>query len=144
LLANTTQQAPIVLYRPIFALHTIAYHILLPQIPLSERSRLLRGRRFASLADSIANCTASAILENMRIKLPTKVIARMEYLKTLPELIVTPPEDGNRRPKRGEKGGPRVRVIEGFLAPPMRRSGAGKEMREKRRGSDRTETPGKV
>jgi hypothetical protein len=81
---------------------------------------------------------------NIGIKFPSaKVMARIRYVETLPELIVTPPDDGDRRPKQGEKGGPRLKVVKGLLAPPQRRSRAGKEIRNKERRPANTETPEK-
>jgi hypothetical protein len=62
-----------------------------------------------------------------------KEISRMEYLKTLPELRVTPSEEGNRKPERGEKGGGRVRVLEGMLQVPVRKSTRERESDKVRR-----------
>jgi hypothetical protein len=54
--------------------------------------------------------------------LSVKFMVRIRYLGTIPELIITPPDDEDRIPKQGEKGGPKVKIVKGLLAPP-RRSG---------------------
>jgi hypothetical protein len=129
-----------IIFKPAFPLHIIIYRTLLPQLP--PGSDLLRGARFASLADSIIDGTADEFLQEHGPKWPSeKERKKMEYLKTLPELVVTPPDDGHRKPQRGEKGGRRVKLVPGLLAPVVRKSRAGKERREKERTGVRTRMP---
>jgi len=133
------KKPPMVLSSPAFALHNFAYAVIMRKVALlslSERaafSPYLRGSRFALLADSLLNDTPSPMLAKHGIKLDADQLERAAYLATLPEVIVTPPEDGNRRAERGEKGGKRLRVVEGLLAPPKRVSRVGKQARDKRR-----------
>jgi hypothetical protein len=56
----------------------------------------------------------------------------IEHVKTLPILMVTPPEDGNRKPEAGERGGKEVKYEPGFMAPPKREAKAGKELKKAR------------
>jgi hypothetical protein len=70
----------------------------------------------------------------MMLKLPSaKVMARIRYLETLPELVVTPPDDRDRIPTQGEKGGPKVRIKRGLLAPLKGRSRARNEKKNNER-----------
>jgi hypothetical protein len=129
-----------ILFKPAFPIHIIIYRILLPQLP--PGSDLLRGARFASIADSVIDGTADAILQEHGLKLPLeKERKRMEYLKTLPELVVTPPDDGHRKPQPGEKGGRRVKLVPGLLVPPVRKSRAGRERWKKEKMMVRTRMP---
>jgi hypothetical protein len=51
----------------------------------------------------------------------------------LHQLVVTPPEDGDRNSQHGRRKGRRVRMVEGLLAPPPRVSKHKKEAAKKRR-----------
>ena len=42
-------------------------------------------------------------------------------------MVITPPEDGDRQPERGERKGKRMRVEKGRLAPPEKASKAKKD-----------------
>jgi hypothetical protein len=129
----------IVLYKPAFALHNLMYLIMrrrLDQVSPAERSGFspfLRGARFALLANLLINNEHSPILAKYGIKLEAHERKRVEYVASLPELIVTPPEDGNRKAERGQKGGRMLRFAEGLLAPPPRVSWASRERGKKRR-----------
>ena len=134
---ETPTPTPIVLYKPVFAIHIILYRTLLPQlshISPWERSAILSGRRFTALVDSIVADTLPIGLERLRLQnLAPALKRRLEYLATLPELRVTPPDDGDREPEPGEKGGRRARRVRGLLAPPKRKSKPGKEKKNKDR-----------
>jgi hypothetical protein len=95
----------------------------------------LRGTAFASLADSLIAGDAAPLLARFGLALTGAERERAEYLASLPVLLVTPPEDGNRKPQAGEKGAKKVRFAKGMLAPPRRRSKAGKALREAARKS---------
>jgi len=84
----------------------------------------LRGNRFVLLADSLLADEAAPILARYGIKPQANELARAAHIATLPELVVMPSEDGNRRAERGEHGGRRLRFVEGMLAPPGRVSPA--------------------
>jgi hypothetical protein len=129
----------IVLYKPAFALHNLMYLITrrrLDQVSPAEQSTFrpfLRGARFALLANLLINNDHSPILAKYGIKLEAHERKRVECLASLPELVVTPPEDGNRKAERGQKGGRMLRFAEGLLAPPPRVSWARRAERAKRR-----------
>ncbi|KAF2831899.1 hypothetical protein CC86DRAFT_400684 [Ophiobolus disseminans] len=130
---------PISLNSPAYALHNLAWAILrrhIALLPPPDRAAFapfLRGARFARLADSLLYNTPSPILAKYGITLNAEQLERVARIASHPELIVTPPEDGNRRAERGEKGGLRLRIDEGLLAPPRKVSRASQEAREKRR-----------
>ncbi|CAO2648739.1 Nn.00g096880.m01.CDS01 [Neocucurbitaria sp. VM-36] len=120
-----------ILYTPLFALHNLIYDAILPQLTnLSPEDQfaLLRGRHFALLANAIIENTSSPIIERLGLKLPSHEL--IEELKRLPAVIVTPPDDGDRSPLAGEKGGKKLRFTKGLLAPPTRRKRLGKLARE--------------
>jgi len=137
----TPTPTPIVLYKPVFAIHIILYRTLLLQlshISPWERSAILSGRRFTALADSIVAGTPPVGLDRLRLQdLKPALKRRLEYLATLPELRVTPPDDGDRKPEPGEKGGRKARRVRGLLAPPIRKSRPGKEKKNQERALGR-------
>jgi hypothetical protein len=97
-------------------------------------SAILRGCRFAALDDSIIEGTADAYLQKKWLKLLSlREMRRVDQLKTMTELRVTPPDDGNRKPQPGEKKGRKITVAKGLLAPPVRKSRAGKQLKERQR-----------
>ncbi|KAF1845574.1 uncharacterized protein K460DRAFT_255775, partial [Cucurbitaria berberidis CBS 394.84] len=117
----------VVLYKPLFSLHMLIYDTLLPQLthlPADDRSSLLRGRHFAFIADSIIEHTPLTFVKKLGLSLPPP--EKIEELKSLPYLVVSPPDDGNRIPLPGEKGAAKVRYTVNMLAPPKRRSRLGK------------------
>ncbi|KAJ4370762.1 hypothetical protein N0V83_005284 [Neocucurbitaria cava] len=127
----TEDPSPNVLFTPLSALHGLIYDTIRPQLThlsSEEQLTLLRGRRFASLADAIIENTPSPIIKKLGLRLPPR--EKIEELKGLPALIVTAPEDGDRAPLRGEKGGKKVRYAKGFLSPPSKRKRKGKLARE--------------
>jgi hypothetical protein len=110
------------------------YHSLLPRLshfPPAERSAILSGRRFTALADFIIVVTTDAYLQERVEASYGEGDEEMEYFRTLPELRVTPPDDGHRKPQPGEKKGGKTRVEKGLLAPPARKIRTGKQMTEK-------------
>ncbi|KAH7077375.1 hypothetical protein FB567DRAFT_552895 [Paraphoma chrysanthemicola] len=129
----------ITILKPAFALHKLMYFIMRrrhAQLPLAERTAFapfLRGTRFALLANMLINGEHSPVLAKFGIKLEAPERAWVRLLASLPDIIVTPPEDGDRAPERGQKGGRKLRLVEGLLAPPARISKAGRAEKEKRR-----------
>jgi hypothetical protein len=115
-------------------MHNLCYIVItraIVSLPASSRAAFtphLRGTAFATLAQSLIANDPAPILARHGIALARPEQRRIEYLATLPELVVTPPEDGNRKPMRGERGGRRVKVYEG-LVPPKRVGKLGKERR---------------
>ena len=63
----------------------------------------LRGARFVRLADPLLNDTPSPLLVKHGIRLDEDLLERVAYLSSLPDAVVTPPEDGDRRAERGMK-----------------------------------------
>ncbi|KAH7073072.1 hypothetical protein BKA63DRAFT_516282 [Paraphoma chrysanthemicola] len=144
---NDGESCPsITLLKPAFALHKLMYFIMrrrLAQLPLAERTAFtpfLRGTRFALLANMLINGEHSPVLAKFGIKLEEHERACVLFLASLPEIVVTPPEDGDRAPERGQKGGRRLRLVEGLLAPPAKMSRAGRAEREKRRVERKAKT----
>lgn len=112
-----------VLYKPTFSLYNLVYHTLLPQLdhlPPNDRSCLLRGHRFCTLADSIINNDPSPIIAKLGLSLPR--CDRIEYLASLPEVIVNPQDEGDREALPGERRGLKLQRAEGLLALPIRKS----------------------
>ncbi|KAF2033862.1 hypothetical protein EK21DRAFT_108650 [Setomelanomma holmii] len=130
----------IVLFHSSFALNDFAHHIVLcrlAQLCPANRGALssyLHGLRFEVLANSLINEEPSPILAKHGIKLETHERKRIEYLASLPEVIVTAPEDGDRKLERGERGAKRLGNAKGLLAPPERVSKVKREEGQKRRG----------
>ncbi|KAH3904022.1 hypothetical protein HBH56_240030 [Parastagonospora nodorum] len=69
----------------------------------------------------------------------TQIIDRMELPPPPPPLefriVVTPPEDGDRKPERGERKGKIIKMEKGRLAPPEKTSKAKKDWDRHRRES---------
>jgi hypothetical protein len=115
-------------------MHNLCYIVIthaINSLPASSRAAFtphLRGTAFVTLAQSLITNEPAPILARHGIALARLEQRKIEYLATLPELVVTPPEDGNRKPMRGERGGKRVKVYEG-LVPPKKVWKLGKERR---------------
>lgn len=110
--------------------------VKLSSLPPSERTAFapfLRGANFARLADSLLNDDPAPILAKYGIKLDVKALKQVAYIVSLPSIVVTPPEEGNRMAQRGEKGGKGLRVEKGKLRLPERRSRAERQARRERR-----------
>jgi hypothetical protein len=126
---------PQIIYDPQFDLHSLIYNrFRLQSRPKRQaliRSGFLSGSRFASLADSVIDNEPLPIVGRLGLRLPDREI--IEHLKTLPVLMVTPPEDGDRKPEAGERGGKGLKYEAGLLAPPKRRGKAGKRLKEAKR-----------
>ncbi|KAF1836767.1 hypothetical protein BDW02DRAFT_596108 [Decorospora gaudefroyi] len=120
---EATNPAPKVLWSSTFALHKLIYRTLSPQISAKERAELLRGNRFAALADSIIDGNPLPIVKEMGLRLPSE--ERMEAIAALPELWLTRPEEKRKRERR-------VPVVETLLAPPGRKSKGQKERAARR------------
>jgi hypothetical protein len=120
------------------ALQDHIYGILdqrLRALPHDARQTLapyLRASHFAELAESLTNNTPLGILTDYDIKLDAAELAHATYLATLPEVICTPPEDGDRAPEPGERGGRWVKVEEGKLGVPVRVARAGRALRKEK------------
>jgi hypothetical protein len=127
------------IWHPSIALQDHIYGILdqrLRMLPHDARQTLapyLRASHFAELAESLIANTPPAILANYDIALDAGELAHAEYLATLPEVICTPPEDGDRAPEPGERGGRWVQVEEGRLGVPVRVARAGRALRRRSR-----------
>lgn len=71
----TEEPSPNVLYTPLSALHDLIYDTIRPQLThlsSEEQLTLLRGRRFASLADAIIENTPSPIIKKLGLRLPPR------------------------------------------------------------------------
>jgi hypothetical protein len=126
------------IWHPSIALQDHIYGILdqrLRALPHDARQTLapyLRASHFAELAESLTNNTPLGILTDYDIKLDAAELAHATYLATLPEVICTPPEDGDRAPEPGERGGRWVKVEEGKLGVPVRVARAGRALRKEK------------
>jgi hypothetical protein len=131
------------IWHPSIALQDHIYGILeqrLRMLPHDARTALepyLRASNFAALVESLIANTPLAILAKYDIALDAGELARATYLATLPEVVCTPPEDGNRAPEPGELGGRRVRVEEGKLGVPVRVAKPGRELRKEKEKKER-------
>ena len=69
-----------------------------------------------------------------KLKLDVLVQEIVERLALLPIILVTRPEDGNRKAQPGEKYGPKLVRDENFLGPPVRKKKkkSSKQDKEKR------------
>lgn len=127
----------VILHEPIDAIEAVLYRALLSkmvQLSRREQSSLLSERGLASLADSIISGTPSMVLKRLELQDLAPVLKeQLMYQATLPEVKVTPPDDGNREPEPGERHGGKVQKVEGSLAPPERTSKAEKEQSRKRK-----------
>jgi hypothetical protein len=119
-------------------MHNLCYIVItraIASLPAPSRALFvphLRGRAFAALADSLINNNPLPILADHGIALAAPERRKIEYLATLPEVVLTPPEDEDRRAERGEKGGGKVKEFEG-LVPPRKVQKLGKKRREEER-----------
>jgi hypothetical protein len=119
-------------------MHNMCYIVItqaLAALPAPTRALFtpnLRGTAFAALADSLIANDPLPILAAHGIALADPEQRKVAYLATLPELVVTPPEDGDRRAERGEIGGGKVKLFEG-LVPPRKVWKLGKRRREEER-----------
>jgi hypothetical protein len=81
------------------------------QLPAADRAAiapLLRSNNSALLAESLLDNNPAPILAKHSIRLSAAELERAEHIATLPELLVTPPEEATiRRAERGEKRGRR-------------------------------------
>ncbi|RMZ73895.1 hypothetical protein GMOD_00004697 [Pyrenophora seminiperda CCB06] len=130
-------EPPFIIFKPTFALHVGLYEILLNhtrRLPPAERAALLSGKRFAENVDSIIEGNPTTALKRLGFPaLPPNLQERVQYVATLPIIAVTPPEDGDRRPERGQSGAKRIRYIKGLLAPPKRVAKSGREIKRRER-----------
>ncbi|KAF1914872.1 hypothetical protein BDU57DRAFT_540736 [Ampelomyces quisqualis] len=128
-----------ILFRPSFSIHNFCWIILhkaVAVLPSTDRALFtpyMRGSHFAALAESLLADDPAPILARYGIKLSPTQLRRIEHLKSLPEIVLSPPEDGNRKPQRGEKGGRKLRTKKGFLWVPKKVSKAGKAEKQKRK-----------
>jgi hypothetical protein len=120
-------------------MHNMCYIVItqtLAALPAPTRALFipyLRGAAFAALAHSLIANDPLPILAAYGIALADPEQRKVAYLATLPELVVTPPEDGDRTAERGEISGGKVKVFEG-LVPPRTVWRLGKRRREELRG----------
>jgi hypothetical protein len=115
------------LYNPAFALHQVVYDVIISEYPAFPR-RYLEGSEFFRVVERLL-----AGEEVFGVKFEPEQLEDIEELASLPELVVTSPEDDDRVPERGQKGAKRVKYEEGLLAPPARVSKRRSKKRMKRR-----------
>ncbi|KAE8838649.1 hypothetical protein P3342_002083 [Pyrenophora teres f. teres] len=123
---------PTIIYDPVFTAHLIVYRTLeakMFQVPSWKRNAELSGRRFALNADSIIAGNLPVDLQELGVSTSPALKRRLGYILSLPQLRVTPPDDGDRSPEPGEKGGKKPKVARRLLRPPKKVGKAGKEKR---------------
>ncbi|KAH8731522.1 hypothetical protein GQ44DRAFT_722486 [Phaeosphaeriaceae sp. PMI808] len=97
--------SPVVLYRPANVAYQFVFGIVvqkLGELDIDEHLDFLpfqEAPHFAELVDSLVNDEPSPVVTRFRLGLEEEQRKKVQYLLTLPELITTPPDDGNRAPR---------------------------------------------
>ncbi|KAH7401758.1 hypothetical protein DE146DRAFT_787520 [Phaeosphaeria sp. MPI-PUGE-AT-0046c] len=127
-------------WHPSWPLYNFAYLLLthhissLPPHLRTKYSPFLRGGTFASIAEDLFADELSPILREMGMEANDAARRQARFLATLPEVVVTAPEDGDRLPQPGQKGcREKVKVEQGKLVAPKTMSRAARQAKIKRR-----------
>ncbi|KAH7391740.1 hypothetical protein BKA66DRAFT_568157 [Pyrenochaeta sp. MPI-SDFR-AT-0127] len=110
-----------VLHRPIDYQYDLTYQTLIPQLErLSPRQGIYILGKYRGLTESILADRPPGFIAAQGIRLPSR--EEMDYLASLPKIILTPPEDGDRKLQPRERGRAKKKDVEGLLAVPRNSS----------------------